>query len=193
MMSATFHAIAARSPSWRISPLTVSQMRPRPDGRPRGWSSPATADWSNPCPCPRGCPLLLGPRLEVAARQVESDGVTKTAAFAASTGDSPCPRPGDDQFHLVVQVGGLRRVGDAVLARAGDRGVAGFMKKGGSRPSPDPPPPFRGHDRHSCGRRKNTTDRKQSAACPATGGGETGGENEGHHGNPWRTKNRQCE
>ena len=69
--------------------------------------------------------LLLGLCLNVAARQVEADGVAENEAFClVDRNIRPAGTERDDQLDFVVQVPGQRRVGDDEFARAADHGIA---------------------------------------------------------------------
>ena len=63
--------------------------------------------------------------LNVAARQVEADGIAENQAFGGVDRDiRPASPERDDQLDLMVQVCGRRRVGDADLAGAADHRIA---------------------------------------------------------------------
>ena len=76
--------------------------------------------------------LFLGPPLNVAARQVEADGIAENQAFCGVDRDiRPAGTERDDQLDLMVQIFGRRRVGDADLARAADHRVARLHEEKG--------------------------------------------------------------
>lgn len=60
---------------------------------------------------------FLGFRLQVAAREIDADGVSVDMVERFLDGNvGAAAAQGDDQFNLVVDIGGTRRVGE-VLAR----------------------------------------------------------------------------
>ena len=115
MISGTLQISSVRSPFWRSVPLTESQILPLA-GWPifeAGCSAQQGAEWSNDLPISHGRSFLREAMLQVAAGQVDADGVAVDVVERLVGGNvEAAALHRHDQFDLVMQILGQRRVGD---------------------------------------------------------------------------------
>ena len=128
MISGTLQISSVRSPFCRSVPLTESQILPLA-GWPifeAGCSAPQGAEWSNDLPISHGRSFLREAMLQVAAGEVDADAVAvDVVERLVGRNVEAAALHRHDQFDLVMQILGQRRVGDGGAIRLDHVGVLG--------------------------------------------------------------------